>query len=76
MFQYTKGSEVNPPEKHENGANFFSPLGQYSKKSQKKKASASVECRMGGKEQKCGTVYAFAAVTRGSSFQQLPTVWH
>jgi len=49
MFKYTKSSEVNPPEKqtNENGANFFSPLGQYSKKSQKRKAPASVESRMG-----------------------------
>ena len=50
MFKYTKSIEVTPPEKqtYENGANFFSPLGQYSVKSQKRKAPASVESRMEG----------------------------
>jgi len=37
----------------------ISPLGQYSK-SQKQKAPASVESRMGGKKKKYGTVYPFA----------------
>jgi len=62
MFKYTKSSEVNPPEKqtYENGANFFSPLGQYSKESQKRKAPASAESRKGGKKKKCGIVYPFA----------------
>jgi hypothetical protein len=52
------------PEKqtYEKCANFFS-LGQYSKKSQKRKAPASVEGRMGGKKKKCGTVYPLAAQT-------------
>ena len=54
MCKYTKSSEVNPPEKQtdENGANFFCPLGQYSKKSQKRKALVSVESRMGRIEEK------------------------
>ena len=52
---YTKSIEVNPPEKqtYENGANFFSPLGQYSLKSQKRKAPVSVESRKGGRNKKC-----------------------
>ena len=55
MFKYTKSIEVTPPEKqtYENGTNFFSPLGQYSVKSQKRKAPASVESRMGGRNKKC-----------------------
>jgi hypothetical protein len=57
MFKYIKSSEVNPQKnKHENGANFFSPLGQYSKKSQKRKALVSVESRMGGLKKKCGII--------------------
>jgi len=69
MFKHTKSSEVNPPEKqtYEKGANFFSHLGQYSKKSQNGKAAASVESRMGGKKIKCGTVYPPAAETRQSN---------
>ena len=64
MFVYTKSSEVNPPEKqtYENNANFFSPMGQYSEKSQKRKALASVEFRVGGKKKKCGIVYPFVAL--------------
>jgi len=54
MFKYTNSSKVNPPEKqkYENGVNFFSFLGQYSEKSQKRKALPSVESRMGGKKEK------------------------
>ena len=37
---------------YENGTNLFSPLGNYSKKSQKRKALASLESRMGGKKRK------------------------
>jgi hypothetical protein len=53
VFKYTKRDEINPHEK-QNGASFFSPLGQYSKKSKTKKAPASVESRMGGRKKKCG----------------------
>jgi len=69
MFKYTKSSAVNPQKNkmYENGANSFSSLGQYAKKSQKRKAPASVESRMGGKKKKCGTVYPWAAETRGSN---------
>jgi len=70
MLKYTKSSEVNPPEKqtYEKGANFFSPLGQYSKKSQKRNAPVSVESRT---KEKCGIVYPFAAETRGSNATSL-----
>ena len=73
MFQYTKGSEVNPPEKqtYENEAHFFSPLGQYSKKSQKRKSLASVEYRMEGKKKKCCIVYPLAAEIRGPNAMSL-----
>ena len=50
---------------------FLSPLEHYSKKSHKRKAPASVECKMGGKKIKCGIVYPFAAVTRGSNVLSL-----
>jgi len=52
MFTYTKSRYVNPPEKqtYENGANFFSPLRQYSQKSQKRTALISIEYRMGGRK--------------------------
>ena len=56
---------------NENGAKFFSPLGQYSMKSQNRKAVASVESRMGGKKKKCDIVYPFAAETRGSNAMSL-----
>ena len=70
-FKYTKSSEVKPKKnKHENGANFFPPLGQ-SKKSQKRKALVSVESRKGGKKKKCGIVYPFAAETGGSNATSL-----
>ena len=55
---------------YENGTDFFS-LGQYSKKSQKRKASGSVESRVGGEKKKCGTVYPFAAETGGSNATSL-----
>jgi hypothetical protein len=44
--------ELTPQETrtYENGANFFSPLGQSFSKSQKRKASASAESRKGGKK--------------------------
>ena len=45
---------------------FFSPLGRYSKKSQDRKASASVESSKGGKKKKYGIVHPSAAETRGS----------
>jgi len=71
-FKYIKSSEMNPQKnKHENGTNFFCPLGHYSKKSQKRKALASVASRKGGKTKKCGTVYTFAAETRGSNAMSL-----
>ena len=62
-----------PPEKqtYKNGSTFFSPLGQYSKKSQYRKALASVEFRMGGKKKKCSIVYPFAAETRASNATSL-----
>jgi hypothetical protein len=46
-------TQIHPEKQtYENGANFFSPLRQYPKKSQKRKALASVESRMGGKKEK------------------------
>jgi len=72
MFIYTKSSEVNPQKnKHMKMAQLFSPLGQYSKKSQNRKAVASVESRLGGKKKNCGIVYPFVAETRGSNAMSL-----
>jgi len=45
----------------------FSLLWESFIKSQKRKASASAESRIGGKKKKCGIVYPFAAETRGSN---------
>ena len=44
---------MNPQKNtYENGANIFSPLGQYSMKSQNRKALASVEPRVEGEKKK------------------------
>ena len=57
---------------YENGANFYlSHLGQYSKKSQRRKVLASVESSMGRKNKKCGIVYPSVAETRGSDVTSL-----
>ena len=65
MFKYTKSIEVNP---HKNK---HMKMGQYSMKSQKRKAPASVESRMGGRNKKCVIVYPSAAETRGSDAMSL-----
>jgi len=48
-------------------AQLFSPLGQYSKKPQKRKALAFVESGLEGKKKNCGIVNPFVAETRGSN---------